>query len=229
MNNKKYSKGKSSNAFYIVLSLCLIAVGVAAWSAVSAFNDFTNSTTPEPEPQLPQISVPETKPEQAADSELPKVEYQKEEATAEQEPVAKEPTADYFLMPIENGKISKNFDDKTLQYSATFGDMRLHGGVDILGESGTEVKAAGRGKVSEVYFDASLGNVVVIDHGNGIVAKYCGLSDDVAVAVGNTTEAGTPLGTISTVPNEMRDESHLHLEMFKNGTAVSPLSVMGME
>lgn len=228
MNNKKHSRGKSSNAFYIVLSLCLIAVGVAAWSAVSAFNDFAN-TTPEPEPQLPQISVPEEAPEQATDSELPKVEYQKEEAKTEEKPIEKAPTADYFLMPIENGKISKNFDDKTLQYSATFGDMRLHQGVDILAESGAEVKSAGRGKVSEVYFDAALGNIVVIDHGNGIIAKYCGLGDDVLVAAGDTAEAGTPLGTISTVPSEMSDEAHLHLEMFKDGAAVSPLAIMKME
>lgn len=227
MNNKKHSKGKSSNAFYIVLSLCLIAVGVAAWSAVSAFNDF--SKTPEPEPQLPQISVPEQPTEQPTDSELPKVEYEKEPTDSDNKTATDEPVADYFLMPIDNGKISKNFDDKTLQYSATFGDMRLHSAVDILAAVGAEVKSAGRGKVSEVYFDAALGNIVVIDHGNGIIAKYCGLNDDILVSVGDTTEAGTPLGTLGTVPSEMSDEAHLHLEMLKNGVAASPLEIMKME
>lgn len=226
MENKKHTK-RSSNAFYIVLSLCLIAVGVAAWSAVSAFNDFTKSTTPEAEPQLPQIVAPET--EQAADSDLPEVKYEKEEQKAEETPKEKEIAADYFLMPIENGQISKNFDDKTLQHSKTLGDMRLHLGVDILATPEATVKSAGRGKVTEIYFDAGFGNIVVIDHGNSIVAKYCGFADDITVSAGDIVEAGTELGILGSVPHESLDEAHLHLEMFKNGTAVSPLSVMNME
>lgn len=226
MENKKHTK-RSSNAFYIVLSLCLIAVGVAAWSAVSAFNDFTKSTTPEPEPQLPQIVAPET--EQATDSNLPEIKYEKEEQKTEEVPKKQEIAADYFLMPIEDGQISKNFDDKTLQHSKTLGDMRLHLGIDILGAPGTQIKSAGRGKVSEVYFDAALGNTVVIDHGNSIVAKYCGFADDITVATGDIVEAGTELGLLGTVPHESLDEPHLHLEMFKNGNAVSPLAVMDME
>ena len=227
MENRKHTKRRSSNAFYIVLSLCLIAVGVAAWSAVSAFNDFTKSTTPEPEPQLPQISVPNT--EQAADSELPEIKYEKEEAKPEEAPKEKQIAADYFLMPIENGQISKNFDDKTLQHSKTLGDMRLHLGIDILADAGAQIKSAGRGKVSEVYFDATFGNIVVIDHGNSIVAKYCGFADDITVTTGDIVEAGTELGLLGTVPHESLDEPHLHLEMFKNGNAVSPLAVMDME
>lgn len=223
---RKHKKQKSSNAFYIVLSLCLIAVGVAAWSAVSAFSDFKNAT-PEPEPQLPQISTPIT--EEAADSELPEVKYEKEETPSENKTETKKIAADYFLMPVENGQISKNFDDKALQYSETLGDMRLHLGIDILSATGAEIKSAGRGTITEVYFDATLGNIVVIDHGNSIVAKYCGLAEDISVAEGDIVEAGTKLGTLGNIPYESLEKPHLHFEMLKSGTYVSPLVIMNME
>ena len=228
MDKKTHQKKNGGNAFYIVLSLCLIAIGVAAWSAVSAFNDFKNE-----ENTVPQIEEPAPTPETEAPvtSELPKVEYEKPPTEAPETKPQEEPknTKQYFIMPIEKGNIIKNFDENALQYSKTLGDMRLHLGVDVAAQNGTPIKSVSSGTVSEIYEDANYGFTVVIDHSNGIIAKYCGISADVAVKVGDTVESGTEIGTLSTVPCESADDTHLHFEMYKDGKAVSPLKTMGME
>ncbi len=230
MDKKTHQKKNGGNAFYIVLSLCLIAVGVAAWSAVSAFSDFKAQ-----ENIIPEIEVPAPTPdtETPVTSELPKVEYEKPEVPKEEnEPEVKpqaSATAEYFLMPIDAGNILKNFDETALQYSKTMNDMRLHLGIDISAESGAKVKSAGKGKVTEIYDDSNFGYTVVIDHGNSIIAKYCGMATDLAVAVGDTVDAGTEIGNVGTVPCESLDDTHLHFEMYKDGKAVSPLSTMNMQ
>ena len=229
MENKTYKKRrvKGGNAFYLVLSLCLIAVGVAAWSAVSTFNDFKTEQTPKTE-IAPQTEITEQKP---VENELPKVEYEKTEEKEEPKEENKKEAAEaeYFLMPIDEGQVIKNFDENSLQYSATFSDMRLHLGVDIKAEKGSPVKSAGRGVVEQVYNDDLLGTTVVINHGNDILAKYSGLSPATAVSVGDNVEAGNEIGTIDVIPAESAEESHLHLEMYKKGAAVSPLKTMGFE
>ncbi|MBQ6816625.1 MAG: M23 family metallopeptidase [Clostridia bacterium] len=226
-NKKNNAQKKANSGFYIVLSLCLVAVGVAAWSVTQEFS----GTEPNLEYSEPDNSYTEITeiPEAPVDSNLTDIEYDEPEPQDTPASTTPEiPTAEYFLMPIE-GNIIKVYDNVTLQYSATLGDMRLHTGIDIAATGGSAVKSAGDGTVTEIYNDAALGTVVVIDHGNSVVAKYCGLENETAVKSGDTVKAGTELGTLGIIPIESADESHLHFEIFEGGTAVSPLQKMGME
>lgn len=226
-NKKSNTKKKANSGFYIVLSLCLVAVGVAAWSVTQEFNGTEpNSEYSEPDNSYTEITEI---PEAPVDSNVTDIEYEEpkpENAPANTTPQI--PTAEYFLMPVD-GNIIKVYDNVTLQFSATLGDMRLHNGIDIAAAGGSTVKSAGDGTVTEIYNDAALGTVVVIDHGNSVVAKYCGLESQTTVKSGETVKAGTELGTLGIIPIESADESHLHFEIFENGTAVSPLKKMGME
>ncbi len=230
MESKTKHQKKRNYGFYVALSLCLIAVGVAAWSAVDAFNDYKN--TEEPKAPQNEIIVTPEEPEEPAQNELPKVEYEEPEASEtkpEPTPQPQIPTAEHFILPIENGNIIKKFDGSALQYSATLGDMRLHEGVDIGAAEGSAVRSAGTGTVTEIYCDAGLGFIIVIDHGNKILAKYCGLGEEIPVKVGDVVSAGTAIGTLGLVPVESADDPHLHLEVYKNGKAENPLKIMGME
>lgn len=224
----KHNKKRNSSIFYTVLSLCLIAVGVAAWSAVSAFDDFKNSNTePEPEPPAvvePEIIVPE--PEKPAGNELENVEYTPPKTEVQDNEPEKESAS--FIMPI-SGDIIKIFDSGTLQYSATLGDMRLHEGLDIAADEGTLVRAVRGGTVTEIYEDTAYGYTIVIDHGDGIIAKYCGMNSAIPVSVGQELASGAEIGTLGRIPIESADGSHLHFEMLKDECRVSPLSIMGME
>ena len=123
------------------------------------------------------------------------------------------------------GEVLKDFSNTTLQFSNTYGDMRIHAGVDIAPNSGTVVKSAGDGIITEISKSADYGTVIQVDHGNGITAKYCGLKN-VTVKKDAAVTAGQALGEIDTVPCECVDKAHLHFETFKDGKAISPFSLI---
>ena len=129
-------------------------------------------------------------------------------------------------MPV-GGEVIKDYSEKQLQSSATYGDMRIHTGIDIACEDGTSVSAAGDGKVTAFEESSSLGTTVTIDHGNGITTKYAALKN-VKVKEGDKVTAGDIIGTVTTVPGECADQSHLHFEVFKNGHSAAPLSTLGL-
>lgn len=62
----------------------------------------------------------------------------------------------------------------TSRFGGRWGD--LHRGVDIANQTGTEIYAAAAGTVTEARYDASYGNYVLIDHGNGFVTRYAHMS-----------------------------------------------------
>ena len=131
-------------------------------------------------------------------------------------------------MPV-TGSIIKNFNNEMLQYSETFRDMRMHTGVDIACEKGTAVYAAGDGTVTYVDKDTMLGNTVKIDHGNGVLGVYSGLNSKISVKEGDTVTSKTQIGIVDEIPSESVEQTHFHFEMYKDGIAVSPLKLLGME
>lgn len=132
-----------------------------------------------------------------------------------------------FCKPVE-GEIIKSFSEKELIYSKTFGDMRIHSGIDLACKKGTAVSSCADGKVLTVEESAQFGTVVTIDHGNNITAKYAAL-ENIKIEVGQTVKSGDIIGTVTTIPAECNDQDHLHFELYKNGIAVSPLKELGLE
>lgn len=226
--NSVISKFFSGKGFYMVLAGCLIAVGVAAWSAVAAIND--QNTTKKPDNVNSYLSSEVPQIEEPVQNEVVDEPYSEPSDTSEIESQTAntKPVAAYFVMPV-SGSVEKEYDAKTLQYSATFQDMRLHLGVDIIAEKGASVVACGDGTVSRIYTDLILGTIIEIDHGNGIVARYCGMDENLLVDIDDVVTASQKIGTLGYVPGESADASHLHFEMLKNGKQVSPLKTMGIE
>lgn len=225
----KFNKFLSGKGFYGVLAACMVAIGVAGYIAVA------NLGVKEPEINPPTSSVPQlhggitqnSMPQSQAGQETVdnKTESQPYESKAENVPQAqKKPVAGYFVLPI-TGEVIKDFSDTTLQFSNTYSDMRMHTGVDIAPNSGTVVKSAGDGYVTDILDSADYGTVVTVDHGNGITARYCGLKN-VTVKKADTLTAGQALGEIDTVPCECVDKAHLHFETYKEGKAISPFSLI---
>jgi len=70
-----------------------------------------------------------------------------------------------------------------------------HGGVDFAGQPGDPVRAANRGVVALVDNFFLAGNVVYIDHGDGVVTGYFHLTQ-ATVAVGDTVERGQQIGIV---------------------------------
>ena len=71
------------------------------------------------------------------------------------------------------------------------------------------------------------GYTVTIDHGNGIITKYCNLNSGVTVQVGQQVSSGEEIGAVGeTADIETAEKSHLHFEVYKNGSFADPLSLM---
>ena len=239
-SSSKLIKFLNGKAFYVVLCVCFIAIGIAAWSGAEGLKRIETaekgsgqSVTSTPKPDISSIIGVASKPQESqtesadkSDSDNDEPTPSKPQDTSSKEPDRTEqtaaPVAKFFVNPVL-GDILKDFSATELQYSMTMDDMRLHKAVDIAASAGTPVIASGEGVVIEVYKDAMYGTTVVIDHGNGIVAKYCGLNAVPAVKVGNAVDSSTQLGVVDVIPCESVEQRHLHLEFFKDGKAVSPM------
>ncbi|MEC8893495.1 MAG: peptidoglycan DD-metalloendopeptidase family protein [Candidatus Poribacteria bacterium] len=96
---------------------------------------------------------------------------------------------------------------------------RMHKGIDIVSEYGSNVKAATGGVVTYSGQMGSYGNLVVIDHQNGFETRYAHNSR-LKVKKGEKVHQGQ---TIALVGNTGRSNgTHLHFEIWKNGEAIDP-------
>lgn len=147
-------------------------------------------------------------------------------ATPTGDKVSSVPYSNNFSKPVE-GEIVKKFSDSELIYSKTFGDMRIHNGIDILCKKGTSVSACGDGKVINIDESSQYGTVLTIELSNNLTAKYSSITD-LKVKVGDTVKSGDIIGKTSTVPAECNDNEHLHFEVYKNSVAVDPYKALGL-
>ena len=100
-----------------------------------------------------------------------------------------------------------------------FGLQRFHSGLDIAVPLGTSVLAANSGTVIKTAYSSSYGNMVMIDHGGGIVTAYAHLSEFVA-NVGDEVEKGTVIAKSGSTG--WSTGPHLHFEVRVNGEYVDP-------
>ena len=136
------------------------------------------------------------------------------------------PYKDYYSLPLSTD-ILKDYNPTTPTYNATMGDWRTHGGVDFKGPDGSQIKAIAYGTVTDISDDPLYGTVITIDHGNQVIARYCGLNKEVIeVAEGDTVKSGQLLGYLGIIPCEKSDVSHLHFEIYYKDKNVDPLSLM---
>lgn len=147
------------------------------------------------------------------------------EATAE-ETAAASAAPDSYILPLGTD-IGKDYSQGVPVYSSVMSDWRTHDGVDFNGAYGDGVKAIADGTVKDVKTDALMGDIVVIDHGGGVVASYCGVTADSSVIKGKIMSKGDKIGEISEIPCETDAEyPHLHLEIRVDGEISDPLEVM---
>lgn len=99
------------------------------------------------------------------------------------------------------------------------GIREFHKGLDIATRKGTKVVATADGIVTYVGRKGFLGNVLIIDHGHGMVTRYAHLHKSV-VKRGTAVKRGD---AIAEVGNTGRSTGpHLHYDVRLNGIAVNP-------
>ncbi|KQZ64074.1 peptidase M23 [Sphingopyxis sp. Root1497] len=99
------------------------------------------------------------------------------------------------------------------------GGGAMHAGLDFRGPIGTPILAAAPGRVSFVGQKSGYGNVVEVDHGQGILTRYAHLSGFTAT-VGQQVTAGEQIARMGSTGRSTG--SHLHFEVRLNGVAVNP-------
>jgi hypothetical protein len=111
-------------------------------------------------------------------------------------------------------------DQRTYLYSGEAIDTQTHLGVDIASLERAEIRAANRGKVVFADYLGIYGNMVIIDHGQGIASLYSHLSS-IETAVGTLVEKDQPIGRSGLTG--MAGGDHLHFSMLVHGIFVTPI------
>ena len=119
-------------------------------------------------------------------------------------------------IPVKNGNISSKYGIRKDPFN---GRKRMHHGIDIAAQSGTNIYPLGKGKVIFSGRKAGYGNLVEILHGTAIVSRYAHIKKslvkkgqivgkkDIIAKVGSTGRSTGP---------------HLHLEIAINGETLDP-------
>ncbi|MDQ6894744.1 MAG: peptidoglycan DD-metalloendopeptidase family protein [Acidobacteriota bacterium] len=102
-----------------------------------------------------------------------------------------------------------------------FDAWTVSNGVALSTSAGTPVRAVYAGKTVYAQWLAEYGNLVILDHGDGIFTLYAWLQS-VAVGTGSVIAAGTQVGTAGTGPG--RDEPGVYFEVRDRQKASDPIA-----
>ena len=135
-----------------------------------------------------------------------------------------------FISPVV-GDLTNTHSTEIPVFSATLNEWRVHTGIDIAADEGTDVLSAADGTVTRVYSDPFLGQTVEITHEGGIVSVYSNLgSTGITVAEGDVVSSGAKIGVVGdTSLSELADEPHLHFQIKLEGVSVNPLDYISEE
>ena len=116
------------------------------------------------------------------------------------------------VLPV-SGRISSRFAESSSIRSGK------HTGLDIACDSGTAIKVVAKGKVIFAQYNGAYGNLIKVDHGNGVQTWYAHCSKIIS-KVGDNVEAGDIIGKVGSTGNSTGP--HLHLEILENGIEQDP-------
>lgn len=103
------------------------------------------------------------------------------------------------------------------------GVQRFHRGLDLRADEGTPVHAAADGTVSRSGRSGAYGNLVVLEHGEGLESLYAHHSRNL-VKEGERVRRGQVIGLVGHSGNATGD--HLHFELRWRGGTVDPWTVL---
>ena len=216
----------AGKGFYIVLFLCVAAIGISGYYLISGFELGGESAAAAGSAQIivsaaPTAKIPEVR---TTPTPTPKPTVQPTATPAPAPTPTPTPAARkaVYTWPVK-GEIISGYSLEVLAYDPTMGDWRTHSGIDIAAELGTPVLAVSGGTVESVAQDDLMGMTVIICHANEVKSIYANLAAAPNVKAGDSVDTGTVIGAVgSTAIAESNRPSHLHFEMSKNGASVDP-------
>jgi murein DD-endopeptidase MepM/ murein hydrolase activator NlpD len=119
--------------------------------------------------------------------------------------------------PVSKGWLSSYYGVRKDPFN---GKPTMHKGIDFAGKAGDQVVATAAGVVTWSGERYGYGNLVEIDHGNGIRTRY-GHNKELNVAVGDIVTKGQSVALLGNTGRSTG--AHVHYEVLKNGEQVDPL------
>jgi murein DD-endopeptidase MepM/ murein hydrolase activator NlpD len=123
--------------------------------------------------------------------------------------------------PVRQGFISSYFGERQDPFT---GHEAIHKGVDFAGDLGSRVSAVASGVVTWAGERSGYGQLIEINHGNGLVTRY-GHNARTLVGVGQIVTRGQPIALMGSTGRSTGP--HVHFEVLRNGRQIDPLSFVG--
>jgi len=123
--------------------------------------------------------------------------------------------------PVQQGFISSYFGQRADPFT---GYTAVHKGIDFAGPEGTKVSSVAAGLVTFAGDRPGFGQMVEINHGNGLSTRYCH-NEKLLVKQGDMVRKGQEVSLMGSTGHSTGP--HLHFEVLKNGAQVDPLRFIG--
>ncbi len=120
------------------------------------------------------------------------------------------------MLPIEGGWYSSNYGWRIDPFN---GQRAFHEGIDFLADQGTPIMAAAGGIIVYSDFHPQYGNMIEIDHGNGLITRYAHASKRLA-KVGDVVMRGAKIAEVGKTGRATG--THLHFEVRRRGAPQNP-------
>jgi murein DD-endopeptidase MepM/ murein hydrolase activator NlpD len=125
--------------------------------------------------------------------------------------------------PVQDGWISSYFGRRADPFT---GFSAVHRGVDFAGPEGSSVSSVAAGLVTFAGERSGYGEMVEINHGNGLATRYCH-NEKLLVKQGDMVRKGQEVALMGSTGHSTGP--HVHFEVLRNGTQVDPLRFIGEE
>ncbi len=206
------------NALYLILSACILAVGLSVtFMLIKQSNNLSDSTSDRPtindpiEPEEPDTPTEPDQPETPDNPEQPVV-----------KPIS-------FIMPVQDSTGIGEYVE-SMVWNSTLGRYSAHMAIDFYADEGTAVMAVYDGVVESVENSLIYGVTITIDHGNGLKTVYNSLADGDAVVEGQAVKQGDIIGEVSVTNRQEHGlGAHLHFEVFENGNKIDPVKYLELD
>lgn len=140
------------------------------------------------------------------------VETAAQEIKEESEAIAIINNVKVSVLPV-SGKITSRYGESSSIRRST------HTGLDIACSTGTDIKVVSSGTITFASKQGSYGNLVKVNHGNGIETWY-GHCSKIYAKVGDEVKAGDVIAAVGSTGNSTGP--HLHFEIRVDGNTVNP-------
>ncbi|ERP94365.1 peptidase M23 [Marinobacter sp. ES-1] len=119
--------------------------------------------------------------------------------------------------PITWGWLSSKYGYRSDPFT---GKRTWHGGVDLAGKDGSDIIAVASGVVTWAGERYGYGNLVEVDHGDGLVTRYAH-AKTVKVKIGDVVQKGQVVALMGSTGRSTGP--HVHFEVIRNGKTEDPV------